>query len=203
MRSSAGRALTIGLWVAGVALACAAILYGASRLDEKGRPTDVAKSSGEKDLFVVEVKEEQRPTVVIECDEGVQADANARFREFLGVTGPPLSIPGGPMLLARLPEELSEEHGPLARSAIEVLKRYSPDRVVLVAHSDCLLYDVAGAYMDLKEFVPVAQETDLAKAAKHVRSWLPRARIEAYYGRKDGSRIRFNPVALPDLEEVR
>jgi hypothetical protein len=200
-----GKALLVFLGAVAVLLVAGAILWGASRLDERERPTEVADdgSGRPKDLFVVEVKEERRPTIVVECDEGVLADANARFRDFLGVKDPPISIPGGPMLFARLPEEWSEEHGPLARSAIEVLKRYSPEKVVLIGHSECLLYDVAGAYAGQEDFVPVAQAADLAKAAKHVRAWLPRARVEAYYGRKDGPRIRYNAVPLPEKEEVR
>ena len=100
-----GKALPIFLGAVAVLLAAGAILWGASRLDERERPTEVADdgTGRPKDLFVVEVKEERRPTIVVECDEGVLADANARFRDFLGVKDPPISLPGGPMLLARVP----------------------------------------------------------------------------------------------------
>lgn len=194
------------LWILGGLLLAGAVLWTAWRLDEMERPTRApapADGAGRGDFFVVEVKEEPRPVIVIECEEGVQADANARFREFLGISSPPLAIPGGPMLLARLPEELSEEQGPVARSAVEVLKRWSPRKVVLVAHSECLLYDVAGAWEGQPGLVPVAQAADLQRAAKHLRAWLPRTEVEAYFARKDGARIRFNPVPLDASGEVR
>ncbi len=176
------------------------ILFAAADLDDQQRPTKSAEVSG-KDLFVVEVREEDRPIVVIECDEGVNGDANARFREYLGVSGPPISIPGGPLLLAKAGSELSDEHGSIARSVIEVLKRYSPERVILIAHSECLLYDVGGAYLGHSEMVPLAQRADLIKAAQFVKDWLPRTKVEAYYAYKDGKFVKFNPVPLQAGEE--
>lgn len=190
----------IAIWILVLATIFGGI-YGASMLDELERPTKSAESDG-KDMFVVEVKEEERPTVVIECDEGVNGDANARFREYLGVTSPPISIPGGPLLLAKSAGDLSQEHSAIARSAIEVLKRYSPERVILISHSECLLYDVGGAYLGHPEMVPLAQRADLIKATKFVKDWLPKTKVEAYYAYKDGKFVKFNPVPL-SAEEVR
>jgi hypothetical protein len=177
------------------------ILYAASELDDQQRPTK-STAVGHKDLFVVEVREEDRPVIVIECDEGVNGDANARFREYLGVSGPPISIPGGPLLLAKAASELSDEHGGIARSAIELLKRYSPERVILISHSECLLYDVGGAYLGQPEMVPLAQRLDLIKAANFIKDWLPKSKVEVYYAYKDGRFVKFNPVLL-NGEETR
>lgn len=187
------------IWIV-VLLAVFGGLYGASQLDELERPTKSAEATG-KDFFVVEVREEERPIVVIECDEGVNGDANVRFRDHLGVTGPTISIPGGPLLLAKSAGELSQEHGKIARAAIEVLKRYSPERVILISHSECLLYDVGGAYLGHPEMVSFAQRADLINSAKFVKDWLPRTKVECYYAFKDGNKVKFNPVQIGPGEE--
>ncbi len=177
------------------------MLYGAWSLEEGDRPTQEVKS--EDGVFTVSVEDEPGSTLVIECDEGLFGDANARFRDHLGLDGPPLNLPGGPMLLAKLPDELSTEHGPLARSAIEFIKRHSPEKIILIAHSDCLVYDVAGAWVDRSEFVRFKQYADLGAAAKLISSWLPNIRVEAYYALKDRGEIKFNPVPLTAEKEAR
>lgn len=191
------------LGIAAIVAASAGLLLLAAQLDEMERPTRSASAAEDGDFFVVEVAEEPRPVLVVECDEGVHGDANARFRRHLGVTTAPISVPGGAFLLAKLPHELSAEQGPLARSAVEVLERYAPSKVILIAHSDCLLYDVGAAYAGQPGLVPLAQRGDLVLAAKHVRAWLPSTTVEAYYARKDGARIRYNPVPLDAGGEVR
>lgn len=173
------------------------ILWGAYYLEDyKKRIKTVVVERPDGDLFVIETKERKGPTVLIQCDEDNFEDAFKAFRRFLGVESVPLTVPGGPMLLAQLPAEVSEDLRPAQRAAIEVLKRYSPSKIILLAHSDCLLYDTVAAWQDQLDRVKEKQFEDMQKAVAAIKRWLPHTQVEVYYALKDGDKLRFNPVDL-------
>src|SRR5262245_30704143 len=74
--------------------------------------------------------------IMLLCPEDILTEPGEAFAKWLKLSGPPLTVPGGVMLLARLNDiAIDDSLKPLQRSAIELLKRYSPRRVVLVAHT--------------------------------------------------------------------
>lgn len=147
-------------------------------------------------LFIIEMEEKEGGTAFIQCDEEEFEDAFKQFRRFLNVKEPPLSIPGGPMVVAHTPIEVSPELKPAQRALVEVLKRHSPRRVILLAHSDCLLYDTVAAWQDKLGTVKQRQFEDLKQAVAVLKRWLPNSSVEVYYALKDGKRLLFNPVNL-------
>lgn len=148
------------------------------------------------DLFVIESEERKGSTVFIQCDEDEFEDAFKAFRRFLDVEGPPLTIPGGPMLIARAPTEVPNELKPAQRATIEILKRHAPTRIILLAHSDCLLYDTVAAWHNELGRVKEKQFEDLRRAVAALKLWLPNTKVEVYYALRDGKRLRFNPVDI-------
>lgn len=149
-----------------------------------------------RDLFEIEFEEQEGPTVFVQCDEDEFEEGFREFRRFLHIKEPPLTIPGGPMLLAQLPTQVSEDLKPVQRTAIELLKRYSPSRIILLAHSDCLLYDTVAAWQNELDAVKDKQFEDMERAVAAIRRWLPNTKVEVYYAFRDGKRLRFNPVDL-------
>lgn len=150
-------------------------------------------------LFIVEVEEKEGGTVFIQCDEDEFEDAFKQFRRFLNVKEPPLSIPGGPMVIARAPAEVSEKLQPAQRALIEVLKRHSPRRIILLAHSDCLLYDTVAAWQNELNDVKRRQFEDLRRAVEALQKWFPKSEVQVYYALKDGKKLIFNPA---DIEHI-
>lgn len=173
------------------------LIWGAWYIEEYSKriKTVVVERPG-GDLFIIETKERQGSTVFIQCDEDEFEDAFKQFRRFLNVEGPPLSVPGGAMLLAQAPTEVSDKLKPAQRAAIEILKRHSPRRIILLAHSDCLLYDTVGAWQDQLDLVTQKQFEDMRRAVAVIKRWLPNTEVEVYYALRDGHRLRFNPVNL-------
>jgi len=102
------------------------------------------------------------------------------------------------MLLARLPDGSPESLQAPKRALVRLLKQHSPRRVVLVAHSECLYYDVIAAWKDDLDGVKARQESDLREARALIESWFPDARVETYYAMKRESRLAFNPLELEE-----
>lgn len=150
-------------------------------------------------LFIVEVEEKEGGTVFIQCDEDEFEDAFKQFRRFLNVKEPPLAVPGGPMVIAHAPAEVSKKLQPAQRALIEVLKRHSPRRIILLAHSDCLLYDTVAAWQNELNDVKRRQFEDLRRAVEALRKWFPKSEVQVYYALKDGKKLIFNPA---DLEHI-
>ncbi len=194
------RALLVVSAVVLVVVASAALLYAAWALEEsrKSVRTVVVQSPAGDDTFVVELQEREGEDLIIQCSEERFRDAVRHFARFLGIESDPLDGPGGAMLLARLPDGSPESLEAPKRALVEVLKRHSPRRVVLVAHSECLIYDVVGAWKDDLEGVKARQESDLREARDLIKSWYPKARVETYYAMKRESQLAFNPLELEE-----
>ncbi len=194
------RALLVVGAIVLVAASSAALLYAAWALEEsrKAVRTIVVKNPEGEDAFVVELKEREGEDLIVHCTEDHFQDAFGHFARFLGIDSPPIDAPGGVMLLGRVPEDVPEALRPAKRTLVEVLKRHSPRRVVLVAHSECLLYDAIAAWQDDLDAVKGRQELDLIQARKVIRSWFPKAQVEVYYAMKKDGRLAFNPLMLEE-----
>jgi hypothetical protein len=176
--------------------ASAALLYAAWALEESREAvrTVVVQNPEGDDTFVVELREREGEDLIVQCSEDRFQDAFRHFARFLGIEREPLDGPGGPMLLARLPDGAPESLQAPKRALVQLLKQHSPRRVVLVAHSECLYYDVIAAWKDDLEGVRARQESDLREARALIESWFPDARVETYYALKQESRLAFNPL---------
>jgi hypothetical protein len=194
------RAVLVLVGVLLVVAASAALLYAAWAVEESREPvrTVVVQNPQGDDTFVVELQEREGEDLIIQCSEDRFQDAFKHFARFLGIDREPLDGPGGAMLLARFPDGAPESLQAPKRALVELLKRHSPRRVVLVAHSECLYYDVIGAWKDDLDGVKARQEQDLREARDLIASWYPKARIETYYAMKTGSRLAFNPLELEE-----
>lgn len=178
----------------------ALLLYAAWALEEakKSVRTVVIQNPSGNDLFVVELQEKQEGDIVIQCNEERFQDAFGHFRKFLRVDTEPISVPGGAMLLALPPTEVPEDLQPAKRVLVEMLKRHSPHRVILIAHSECLLYDVLGAWQDRQGEVRGRQEEDLRRAMDTIRTWFPKTEVGVFYALKEGDHLVFNPLPLEE-----
>jgi len=190
------------LWMRGILvvlgmIACVGLIWGAWLLEESAKTTKttVSASGADDQRFVVEMKEEVGETVFIQCSEDRFEEAFQQFRESLDIMDTPLSVLGGPMIIAMAATEIPEDMEPAQRALIEVLKRYSPSRIILLAHDECLVYDTVAAWNNSLTEVRKHQLNDLFKAYQTIKEWLPRAKIEMYYAVKDGNRLTFNPLS--------
>lgn len=176
-----------------------AILWGSWAYEESKKPVKTVVLKGDtSDFFVVTVKHKEGNDVLIQCDEDDFREAFEKLRNFLGVEVEPIEVPGGAMFFALPPTEVPEKFEPAKRAVIEFLKRHSPRRVILIAHSECLLYDVIGAWANQAPKVENRQKADLARAREAIRTWFPKTKsIEIYYAGKRGDTLAFNP--LPEL----
>ena len=174
----------------------ALLVYAAWTLEsEKGVKTVVVKNQSGDDVFVVDLpKKEEGIDLVLQCDEEFSQDAYKRFRNFLGIEAEPIAVPGGVKALAMASGELPKELEPVKRATIEALKRKAPRRIILTAHSECLVYDVIAAWQDRLDEVKSRQIEDLRKARDLVKTWFPDTRVEVFYAQKEGSQLKFNPV---------
>lgn len=180
-----------------VVLTVGGVIFGAWRLEEYSKQikTVVVEQPGGH-MFVVELEEKDGGTVFIQCDEDEFEEAFTQFRRFLNIEGPPLSVPGGPMILAQAPTKLVKDLQPAQRALIEILRRHSPRRIILLAHSDCLLYDTMAAWQDQLSSVKGRQFDDLRQAVSAIKTWLPKSEVQVYYALKDGKVLKFNPADL-------
>lgn len=191
-------------WVILVFGVLAAMIYTAFFLeDAKKGVTTRSVEEGADPRFAVEFHEREGDTVFVQCSEEHFGDAFAKFRDHLDVDGPPVSIPGGPLVIALAETEIPENLKPAQRAAIEILKRHSPSRIILVAHTECLLYDTIAAWNDHLDEVTKRQIEDLDRATRVLREWFPKATVEAYYASKEGGQLVFNPIRIPSIPHVR
>lgn len=163
----------------------------------RNRPpgTTVVTEDG-KEYFVVELPEQKGSDIVIQCDESEFQEAFRQFRDHLGIKAEPLALPGGALAIGATAEhgETPEALAPAARSAVEILKRHSPTRVVLLTHDDCLYYDTIAAWRDQLDHVRFAQGRHLRLAKETILKWLPKAKVEAYFARREGKRLIFESI---------
>lgn len=181
----------------------AAVLWGTWAYEESKKPIKTVVLKGQSDdFFVVTVKHKEGADMVIQCDEDDFQEAFERFRSFLGVKALPIKVPGGAMFFAMSPTEVPEKLEPAKRAVIEFLKRHTPRRVILIAHSDCLLYDMAAAWQDRSREVEDRQKADLRAAREVIRTWFPNTQsVEIYYAQKRGDTLAFNPLPEFTIEQ--
>jgi len=170
---------------------------GAWMLESKTNPAqNTIKPQG--DEFVTDLPpQEAGIDLVIQCDEERFQEAYKKFREeHLNIQTEPIAVPGGIKVLAVVEGELPKELEPVKRAIVEALKRHSPRRIVLTAHSYCLIYDVIAAWQDKNQSggVRERQLEDLDKARNLIRSWLPNTQVDVYYAQVEGNKLRFKPV---------
>lgn len=187
-----------------VIVTAAGLFFGAMALEgkkpESGRNTVNSENNGE---FVVDLPKEQKIDLVIQCDEEFFQDAYKRFRkEHLGIDADPIAVPGGIKALVTSKVDLPEELKPVERAVIEALKRYPLRRVVLTAHSHCLIYDVIAAWQNEPETVRERQLSDLEIARGLIKSVFPNAEVDVYYADRDGDKLRFRQI-LKENKEVK
>lgn len=134
--------------------------------------------------------------ILILCPEEILAEPGEAFSKWLKLDGIPLKIPGGAMVIARLNDlTLEESLKPFQRTAVEVLKRYSPRRVVLVAHTYCIYYDTLAAWNNNLDDVRRRQIADMQAAVRVLAQWLPRAEISGFLAEEDeNERLVFHPM---------
>lgn len=178
-----------------VVLALAALLIIGAWVIEGGtiisRPS--AKATGGD--FVADLPPRVGVDLVLQCDEEFFQEAYQRFRkEYLGIETDPIAVPGGVKALTAIEGDLPKELASVKRAVVETLKRHAPRRVVLTAHSQCLIYDVIAAWQDKGNEVKARQMDDLQKARDVIRSWFPDTKVEIYYAQKEGDKLRFMPI---------
>ena len=174
MASVLGLAVVTGLW---------GIWVFESRSAGKDNP-----DTGEFSYQLTRKPTDGPADVIVMCDEDVMSEAGGAFAKWMKLEGLPLKAPGGVMLIARLNDvTLDSSLKPLQRALVEVLKRYSPRRVVLVAHTYCIYYDTLAAWNDNLANVRQRQIADMRASINVLREWFPRAEISGYLAEEDAN----------------
>jgi hypothetical protein len=172
MASVLGLAVVTGLW---------GIWVFESRSAAKDNP-----DTGEFSYQLTRKPGDGPADIIVMCPEDVMTDAGDAFAKWLKLEGMPLKAPGGVMLIAHLNDvTLDTSLKPLQRALVEVLKRYSPRRIVLVAHTYCIYYDTVAAWNDNLASVRQRQIADMRASINVLREWFPRAEISAYLAEED------------------
>jgi len=180
------------------AVVAAGSIWIAWELEEAKKPVRTrVVGEDESGGFVVEIKEQEHYDLIVHCDEEMFQDAFEKFTDHAEVESdyPPLRVPGGPMVIAMADLELPEDLQPAKRAAIEYLKRHAPRRVVLVAHSECLLYDTIAAWHNDLDEVKRRQHEHLVQARAAIKRWFPDTEVELYYADRNGNLLTFYNMA--------
>ena len=150
---------------------------------------------GEPDGTVVaDLPEIDRADFIVHSTEDRFEDAYKKLGTYLKATYP-LPVPGGPLLFALADVDLPEEMQPAKRTTVEVLKRYSPRRIILVSHQGDVWYDSIAAWNDDLAGVSDRQIADLQKAGRVIKEWFPTSEVLLYYGRIENvNKVRFSPL---------
>lgn len=190
------RSLILGI-AAAVIISSAIMIF--AWVAERDTSSSVSrKGPAGKPVFAVQLKEKERANILVCCTEEEYEEAFEKFGNHLRAEGRPvdesLKVPGGAMVLAMADVDLAQELKPAKRALVEVLKRHSPRHIVLVSHSECLLYDTVAAWKDRLNEVTAKQRADLETARRVIGEWLPAAKVELYYAERSGNEIRFLPV---------
>ncbi len=177
-----------------VAVVCGLILYAVWYLEETTKEvrTVVVDDGGSEGVFAVEIREREGADLIVYCNEELFQEAFQKFAKELDISTEPLPVPGGPMVLALADVELPTVLQAPQRALRRALEQFSPSRVVLVGHSECLIYDTVGAWMDNPERIRVLQEDQIFAARNALLEWFPTTEVELYYAEKLGSRVEFH-----------
>lgn len=187
----------IAIILAGILLVGGALLF--AHAVESGRFRQVKADKADRTL-VVNIEPYEHVDYVVFCNEERFLDAFERFRRFVEVKTEALKAPGGPLLIALADVDLSPELRAPQRVLIEVLKRHTPKRVVLMAHQGCLIDDSIGAWLNNPTSVRRRQFAHLYQARQVILTWFPSTTVEVFYGEQIGERqLRFFPVPEDSL----
>ncbi len=138
--------------------------------------------------------------VLITCTEDVMDAPSGEFAKWLGLQGIPLELPGGPLSIARLSDSVTPDKAlmellnPFQRVAVEVLKRHTPRKVVLVTHDMCIYYDALAAWQNNLSQVQARQRSDMSAALNTLRLWFPQAEISGFVASIDGQKLTFHKL---------
>jgi len=184
--------LVIALVVIASLIGAVAALVTAQGLREHTPdPTELGEPDG---TVIADLPEIDRADFIVHSTEDRFEDAYKKLGTYLKATYP-LSVPGGPLLFALADVDLPEEMQPAKRTTVEVLKRYSPRRIILVSHQGDVWYDSIAAWNDNLAGVSERQIADLRKAGRVVKEWFPDSEVVLYYGRlENANKVRFSPL---------
>lgn len=162
------------------------------RMEERKQPV---QATAKQEFSYQLEKTDQTGDLLLTCSEEIMSKPVAEFARWLKIDGPPVQLPSGHMLIARLndmaiPEELKASQ----RVVVELLKRASPKRIVLVAHTNCVYYDTVAAWQNDLMKVREKQITDLKATAKVVQDWLPKSVVELYLAEEENGQLVFHKI---------
>lgn len=176
------RSLVIGMMVV---LAVVFGLWGIWTLESRSTASG-PEPGGAEFSYPLPDKASAVPDLVLLCPEDAMAEPGEAFAKWLKVDGATVPVPGGAMMLAHLDDvTLDNNLKPLQRSVVEVLKRYTPRRVVLVSHSYCIYYDTVAAWNNDLANVKKRQLADMRAAVHVLGEWFPRAEISGFLAEED------------------
>ena len=175
-------------------LLVAGLLWGAWLLDSPKE--EVVFTESGNFIYKIEQNGENTPAdIMLTCSEDVMKSSSEAFARWLKLSGIPLYLPSGPMLIGKLDElNVPEELKPAKRSLVEVLKRHTPKHIVLIAHTNCIYYDTVAAWEDNLTKVKERQREDMLMAKNTLNQWLPKAKVSGYIAEEFDGRLEFRPV---------
>ena len=108
-----------------------------------------------------------------------------------------LALPGGPACFSGSLHSFWESQS--AERQLDFLARvHGLEKLVLIQHAGCAFYL---DWLKVKpEELEARQIEDLAKAAARVRYRQPKLRVSAHLARRDGTRIWFDPITIPESQ---
>jgi hypothetical protein len=107
-----------------------------------------------------------------------------------------VAIPGGAACLAGHIKAM-RERGALDRQLKFLIEGHGLDRIVLIAHQDCVFYHHNVHPSELKRYpLEKIQAADLATVAALLRDYNRHLEIDAYFARKVEGVVRFEPIPV-------
>ncbi len=184
------------IWMAIIVGSVALILSAAWILDPSSARERVAEKEGAEFSYELPPeKETANSDILIGCSEDIVETPNMEFAKWKGLHGVPLALPGGPLALAHLDDvKMGEHFKPAQRASVEVLKRHSPRKIVVVAHTMCLYYDTIAAWNNSLSQVRERQMQDMQAALHLLREWFPQADISGYMAEEKSRTLFYRPV---------
>ena len=104
-----------------------------------------------------------------------------------------VALPGGPACLAGHPQATFEEKSVMGELQF-LVDVHGLQRIILIAHEGCAFYS---SRLDLRDRRrELVQKADLVRATAVVQSETKIDKIDAYFARLVGNRLRFEPVEV-------
>lgn len=170
------------------------VLLAIWRLEGAHQERDVLPSASQEFSYPLE-RSAGTGDLLLTCSEEIMNKPIAAFARWLKIEGPPIQVPSGHMLIPQLNNvEIGEEFKPAQRAVQELLKRHSPRKVVLVAHTNCVYYDTVAAWQDSLATVRQKQIDDLKATAGLVREWLVKSEVQTYLAEEENGRLVFHRI---------